>query len=44
MNKERGGGTETGRRGDREMMMNVLKLALTVVMLAAAVALCRRRA
>ena len=38
MNKERGGGTETGRRGDREMMMNVLKLALTVVMLAATAA------
>ena len=38
MKKERGGGTETGRRGDREMMMNVLKLALTVVMLAATAA------
>jgi len=30
--------TETGRRGDREMMMNVLKLALTVMMLAATAA------
>jgi len=38
-NKRRGEKeTETGRRGDREMMMNVLKLALTVVMLAATAA------
>ena len=38
MKKERGNETETGRHGDREMMMNVLKLALTVVMLAATAA------
>ena len=31
MKKERGGETETGRLGDT-VMMNVLKLALTVVM------------
>ena len=37
MKKERGGETETGRLGDT-VMMNVLKLALTVVMLAATAA------
>ena len=38
MKMEREGDTETGRRGDREMMMNVLKLVLMVVVTTATAA------
>ena len=38
MKEERGGDTETGRRGDTVMMMKVLKLVLMVVVTAATAA------